>query len=216
MGATLFMAISVGMDWFDCLDPIHKITKHNFTTFFTIYISFMAYAVLNVGSGIFIDSAFKVVLRDHDHKMHEEERSEKFYTQQLKEVFYEIVGTGRRCVSWKDIVESFDDLSIVAGMSLLGIDAGEARQTFRVLEIEDHMNNSRVTPAEFVAVCQQIRRPASVADINMLRVQLARALDAGSNPYVDADPQHQMSMPQVSKTSTEQIYKARLIGRASV
>merc|ERR1719421_1746973 len=85
----LFMAMSGGMDWGDAyellgaLDPMYRVM-------FFVYIFFMVFAVVNVVTGIFVDTAIQSSLCDREVVMSELLADKEDQMQKLQELFMEM------------------------------------------------------------------------------------------------------------------------------
>eukprot|EP00812_Abedinium_dasypus_P008495 NODE_2251_length_968_cov_278.419496.p1 GENE.NODE_2251_length_968_cov_278.419496~~NODE_2251_length_968_cov_278.419496.p1 ORF type:complete len:251 (+),score=64.63 NODE_2251_length_968_cov_278.419496:3-755(+) len=66
--AVLAMCVTGGMDWGDVAEPLNEISVAH-SAVFTTYIAIAILGVLNVVTGIFVDSATKNVQKDAEHMM---------------------------------------------------------------------------------------------------------------------------------------------------
>merc|ERR1719502_40271 len=86
---TLFMAISGGVSWFDVCDPLRRLHLVWLTVFLT-FITFTYFAVLNVVTGVFCQSAIESANNDQDAMLQSFLANKALYTERFKQLFKSI------------------------------------------------------------------------------------------------------------------------------
>merc|ERR1712232_1102211 len=86
---TLFKAVAGGVSWEIVVDPLGRMNGV-WIAFFTAYISFVYFAVLNVVTGVFCNSAIENAQHDQELLVHTQMKQKNMYIQKLKALFIKI------------------------------------------------------------------------------------------------------------------------------
>merc|ERR1719330_1099584 len=86
---TLFKSVCGGISWADAVDPLDGVVWYLGAVFY-IYIAFAYFAVLNVVTGVFCQSAIESAQRDQDMVMHSIMANKKYHIEKVKNLFRNI------------------------------------------------------------------------------------------------------------------------------
>jgi len=157
---TLYMAITGGSDWEVLAEPLKKAGPFYYGLFL-FYISFAAVAVLNVLTGMFVDSAMKVCTVEDDAALQQ-------VLDQDQEVVHDFYNVFRRIgvmhetglMSWKEFNLAKDCQEVQGFFKTLDITLADARLVFNRMQI-----NGEVKFNEFVLGCSKIKDDIRALDI---------------------------------------------------
>ncbi|CAK9108820.1 unnamed protein product [Durusdinium trenchii] len=150
--ATLFRSILGGTDWDIAADALEEIDML-WVQLFHLYIAFCGFAVLNVMTGVFVNSAVKTRERDHETLI------------QNKQKFMDLVSK----ITIIEFERMFDDEEMKAFFQSIEINAVDAWTLFDSLDIDgDHT----ISLEEFSSRCMQLHGPARSVDLYALKKDL--------------------------------------------
>jgi len=167
--ATLFRSISNGMNWGDGADALASMDGGlSWVLVLYFYIAFCSFAVLNVMTGVFCNSAIKAAERDHEMQVWALMQTRRELREQVEFLFHKIDRYGRGKITIQDFEKNFDDEAVVAFFESMEISAMDAWTLFLTLDVDgDHT----VGVDEFVERCLQLHGPARSTDLFALRQQ---------------------------------------------
>jgi len=169
---TLFMIISGGVSWVEPAAELHKV-HWSWTIWMSLYVAFVMFAVLNIVTGIFIESAFKSAQNDQDVVIQEEMNHEDSLAHGFLEVFQRCDSDKSGYIDAEEFDMNLSDHRVRAFLHHLGLDVQEAHGLFRLLDIG---GTGRVYAREFVMGCQQLKGPAKNVDVATLLFQNKRMM----------------------------------------
>lgn len=149
---------------------------------FHLYVAFCSFALLNVMTGVFCNSAIKAAERDHDTVVQTMLQTKKEYRHLVDQLFRQIDTRRLGHVTIHEFEEHFDDQAVRAFFDYLQIGAMDAWTLFVSLDKDgDHT----ITADEFAERCVQLHGPARSADLYSMKLcqvkvekQLRRIMDA--------------------------------------
>merc|ERR1719484_172269 len=125
---TLFAAVTGGQDWMNYGDIVKEIGRHNggdiYFYVFVFYIGFCIVGMLNVVTGIFVDSA--VCTRTDDEVVRGFEEDQARTSEKIKQIFLEADTDCDGALSLEELVGKLEDPWVKAYFSGLDIDPSEA------------------------------------------------------------------------------------------
>lgn len=158
---TLFRSILGGLDWeyaADALIPVGWI----WVQVFHLYIAFCGFAVLNVMTGVFVNSAIKTRERDHETLIQNKNR----FKELVSKIWSKMDADGHGQITITEFERMFQDESMKAFFSAIEINAVDAWTLFDVLDVDgDHTINID----EFMERCMQLHGPARSVDLYALK-----------------------------------------------
>ncbi|CAE7506213.1 CAC [Symbiodinium natans] len=164
---TLFRSISNGVTWGEPADALESIPEGTiWVQLFQFYIAFCSFAVLNVMTGVFCNSAIKAAERDHEMLVMSLVQSRRELKDQVATLFHRIDQRGLGQVTIEDFERHFDDDAVIAFFESLEIGAMDAWTLFSSLDMDgDHT----ISVEEFTERCVKLHGPARSADLYALR-----------------------------------------------
>ncbi|CAE7657524.1 Scn3a [Symbiodinium sp. CCMP2456] len=161
--ATLFRAISGGLDWDDAAESLNP-AGWLWVQAFHFYVAFVSFAVLNVMTGVFCNSAIKSAERDMKAKL--EDRHD--FRALMMSIFKQIDASGDGKLTLTEFETLFDSEAMKALMETADIKAADAWSLFASL---DQDGDSLVDVNEFIERCLELHGPARALDLHTLTLQ---------------------------------------------
>mmetsp|Transcript_43767 Transcript_43767/g.102135 ORF Transcript_43767/g.102135 Transcript_43767/m.102135 type:complete len:527 (+) Transcript_43767:71-1651(+) len=161
---TLFRAILGGTDWDIAADALVPVGMA-WVQLFHGYIAFCGFAVLNVMTGVFVNSAIKTRERDHETLMQNGQRLKDL----VAKLWGKIDTTGLGQITISEFEELFEDEAMKAFFAAIEINAVDAWTLFDSLDVDgDHT----ISVEEFTERCLQLHGPARSVDLYALKKQM--------------------------------------------
>jgi hypothetical protein len=172
---SLFMSISGGADWGIVLDPLSQMHP-GYVPLFIVYVSFVLFALLNVMTGVFCQSAIESTAKDQDMVIQQLMTHKRELTAKLQNMFAEkLLGTGSESASAVEYeaeltIQEFErqikDEKLQAWLSSIDIDVSDGWALFKLL---DRDMRGTIKASDFVEGCLKLRGTAKKIDIAELR-----------------------------------------------
>lgn len=152
---SMFQAINGGVDWALIFEPlIDNITPWS-AVVFTLYIAFSLLAMLNVVTGVFVESVLKSTKADKD----------LFLVNNARELFQNNDGSIQAAMTW-DIFESkLGAPPMREFFRAIEVDPSEPKHLFALLDVDE---SGTVRADEFLSGCLRLRGPARSLDVALL------------------------------------------------
>lgn len=159
---TLYKSIVGGVDWEIVVAPLSDI--HWFwVMLFIIFISFTFFAVLNVVTGVFCQSAIESAQHDHDMVIHQRMAQKKEYIKKIRRLFKDIGEVGdSEIITYRSLERHISDDKVQAYFESLGLDISDAWGLFKLLDVDE---SHQVELEEFVEGCLRLRGEAKAMDV---------------------------------------------------
>jgi hypothetical protein len=166
---TLYESITGGLDWRDAVDPLIEGISPWMAVLFSCYIAFSVLAVMNVVTGVFVESALLSAKGEQD----------IFMINNLRDLFEMVtVDKGLDCnnptdlvMTWEDFMTRLSSVQMRDYFKAIDVDPSDARGIFCLL---DQANNGFVTFEDFISGCCKLRGQAKALDIQILLHELRR------------------------------------------
>ncbi|CAE7864888.1 Cacna1c [Symbiodinium microadriaticum] len=151
---TLFRSISNGITWEKAANSLEPISTF-WVQVFHFYVAFCSFALLNVMTGVFCNSAIKAAERDHDTVVAQVMQTRKDYQDMVSNLFKRIDERGLGHLTITEFEKHFDDESVQALFEYLQIGAMDAWTLFLSLDKDgDHtISVDEFTDAPSFAEC---------------------------------------------------------------
>lgn len=165
---TLFQTISDGVTWDEPADALTSIgdVGYFWVQLYHFYIAFCSFAVLNVMTGVFCNSAIKAAESDHEMVVQSLVQTRQELKDQVSVLFHQIDERGHGQISFTDFEKLFGDEGVKAFFESLQIGAVDAWTLFTTLDKDgDHT----ISVEEFTERCMQLHGPAKSADLYAIR-----------------------------------------------
>lgn len=147
----LFQAISDGQEWRDMLQPLMVQISPWFAVPFCMYISFVAFALMNILTGIFVDRALQSG----------QEEKRRFLLHEVQAVFMEGDREDPNRITWLEFQAQLQNPHMQQLFAALDVDEEDASELFHVL---DTHQNGVIDAEEFVNGCLRLDGPAKAVD----------------------------------------------------
>lgn len=160
---SLYMAMSGGNDWgayFESVSALPGIYVFLYLTFIT----FSVFAVVNIVTGVFVDSAMQANLVDRDILVHEELEEKKQYLEEVREIFHALDTDSSGTITLEEMESGLQHEKLQAYFRALKLDVSDAAMLFRLL---DKDNNQKIPIEEFVNGCYKLQGEATALDTKM-------------------------------------------------
>jgi hypothetical protein len=168
----LFQSITGGVDWNDVADPLILDISAFMGILFCFYIAFSVLAVMNVVTGVFVESALLSARADQD----------IFMVNNLRDLFESVAidknmdreSSGKPTdlsMTWEDFINRINTVQMQDYFKSIDVDPSDARGIFTLL---DQDNSGCITFEEFVSGCCRLRGGAKALDIHILLHELRR------------------------------------------
>jgi hypothetical protein len=164
---TLHKAIFGGQDWGEVSSPLMTISPF-MTLLFMVYISFAVLCVLNIVTGVFIENANKITMKDEEHVIMEDMSARQQWFEEVQMLFSRADVTGTGALDYPAFHGHVSDVRVQAFFRKLGLDV-EASGSYGLFQLLDFNGDGKVDMDEFVLGCSQLHGNARSLDIAKLR-----------------------------------------------
>lgn len=158
---TLFKCMTNGVDWDMVVHPL----EWYWVALFMIYISFAYFAVLNVVTGVFCQSAIESAQHDQDMVIQGQIQNKSWYVQRTKQLFKDIDIDNSGVITFRQLERILSQPLTRQYFASLDIEPDDAWSLFKLLD-QDHSNFIELD--EFIEGCMRIR--GSARSIDMARL----------------------------------------------
>jgi len=157
---TLFLTVSGGLEWQIAKEPVAKMGAY-YDVIWTGYIAFMVFGLLNVLTGIFVDTAMSAMNNDRDNMIQSQLEERKALISTICRVFQNADTNDSGLLSENEIEVLLQDQELIAYLNAIGIDSTEAKGLFQLL---DDDQSGSVSIDEFVTGFLRLKGGAKVLD----------------------------------------------------
>jgi len=161
---TLFKAICDGMSWEQAVDPLSDV-HWICVGLFTAYIAFASFAVLNVVTGVFCQSAIDSAQHDLEITIQSHITNKKMHVDRIKKLFKEIDSDQSGHITIKEFERHLGSESVQAYFATLELDPSDAWTLFKLLDWD---SSHAIDIDEFVLGCMRLKGAARSADMARL------------------------------------------------
>jgi len=182
---SLFQAMSGGMDWDDLSRPLGEV-HGSLQLLFALYIAFAVLAMLNVVTGVFVDSAVQSSTKDQ----------EDDFVLRMRELYNKTNLNGDGRLTWGAFELQLQKQDVAEYFQNVGINVSEAKSLFELLDVHD---SGEIDADEFVMGCLRLRGPAKSVDLVTLMYDNKRMLGKLHEDVLrllQVSQQHQCSVPR--------------------
>jgi len=167
---SLYQCITGGMDWGNALEPLREEIGQVTTLPFAIYIAFSVLVLLNVITGVFVESALKNTKED----------KESVLIKHMRKLFLEEGGDFKSTISYNMLIAELEKPAMREYFKALDVDPSEAEKVFKLIDVDE---SGTVTADEFLTGSLALSGSARALDIEVLKQEsrhLARDMDNAS------------------------------------
>lgn len=161
---TLFQSVSGGVSW---RHPVVALTKisYGLQIFFILFIFFTTFAVLNVVTGIFCNSAIETTRTDPDLAAASLFNVKKMYVERLKKLFENMDADMSGFITIGEFERLLENDNLMAYFETMGLEASDAWGLFKLLDRDD---TNEIDIDEFVDGCMKLKGQARSVDVGVL------------------------------------------------
>ncbi|CAJ1406578.1 unnamed protein product, partial [Effrenium voratum] len=145
----LFQAVTDGQEWRDMLEPLIEEISPWMAIPFCMYVAFTAFALLNILTGIFVDSALQ----------NGQDEKRRFLLREVGLLFRE---THKDQISWPDFQAQLENPHMQQLFAALDVDEVDAHELFHML---DSSHEGKIQADEFLNGCLRLDGPAKAIDL---------------------------------------------------
>lgn len=157
----LVVALMGGNDWFDVAMPVMNIDPA-YGLFFIIFVCFVTLGMLNVLTGIFVESASNISGMDAELVMAMELKEKDSRLAGLRRLFKELDNDGSMSLSWNELLSHLEDERVVMHFTELDITTFHATRLFQLLDTDA---SQVVGIDEFIDGCMRFRGVGKAIDL---------------------------------------------------
>lgn len=161
---TLFKAIIGGVDWDLVVDPLSDCGEI-YVALFLIYIIFVQLVVMNVVTGLFLQSAIERAQQDQEHGIQLRLQEKNTFIQKLEELFKQLDSTNNGTISLQEFETHLQSEHMKALFQTFEIENADAWTFFKLLDAD---GGGSVDIEEFVHGCIRLKGPAKSIQIAQL------------------------------------------------
>jgi hypothetical protein len=160
---SLLAAISGGTDWLDIMTPVKRISW-TYQMVFSFYVVFVVIGVVNVLTGVFLESAAEY--RDRDLTVAAQMEHLDSFVGEMLELFYEFnPDQDGNCIGWDDFEKYLHQERVEAYLASHMLEATHAKLLFRML---DGDKSGKIDISEFVIGMYKLKGAAKAYDCRIL------------------------------------------------
>ncbi|CAE7880300.1 SCN10A [Symbiodinium sp. KB8] len=153
---TLFLAISGGISWDEAFRPLREFSPLG-TALLLLYIVIAVFAILNVVTGVFCNTAIESASADKELATVKYERKKKSQVETLRKIFEELDSSSADNISIKDVETAMSRGRLSNFLESMGISTEDVWTFFMLIDANE---NGLLDLDEFVSGCMQLNGPA--------------------------------------------------------
>lgn len=165
--STCFMAVTGGISWEVASDPLLKISFLWWLLFIT-YVGFTVFAVLNVMTGVFCQSAIKSAQHDTDLFLQNMLVERDEHLKRIKDLFSRLDNDGSGSLTLAELEEHLGDPAVQAYFASMELSITDVWSFFKLLDSD---LEAEISPETFFEGCQRLKGFARSLDLAKLMHQ---------------------------------------------
>jgi len=170
---TLFVSITGGNDWMMYASDLRLLhPKDLYFLIFIFYVAFCLIGMLNVVTGIFVDSA--IYTRTEDEVVDSFKDDQRRTTEEVRRIFKDADKDGSGIITLEEFRRHLDDPWVKAYFSGLQMDPSDAYSLFTLMDTD---GSNGVSIDEFVDGCMKMKGHAKCIDVLSLMYDSARFVE---------------------------------------
>jgi hypothetical protein len=158
---TLFEAISSGVDWDALAHPLNKEISPFMGFVFSCYIAFAVLAMMNVVTGVFVESALQGSAQDKESQI----------VGTLEELFVEFDVDQNGTIAEDEFDSMISSPKVMGQFKALDVNMHQAKSLFNLIDVE---RTGVIDIDAFIMGCLRLRGTARAADMTTLMYELKR------------------------------------------
>mmetsp|Transcript_53609 Transcript_53609/g.155834 ORF Transcript_53609/g.155834 Transcript_53609/m.155834 type:complete len:655 (+) Transcript_53609:3-1967(+) len=149
---TLYQSVAGGISWDVAVMPLIAEIHPALGVLFCLYIAFVTLAIMNVVTGVFVQTAMETAQRDRDIYM----------VHHVRSMFAKADRDGNGRIHWQDFEAQFHSPEMQDTLKLMDLDATAAKALFTMLDVDEV---GEVNFDDFVELCVRLRGPPRSVDL---------------------------------------------------
>lgn len=149
---SLYQVISDGIHWKDLLHPLTEFCSPWIQVVFVCYIACTVLAMMNVITGIFVDSVARTA--EHSRK--------RMLVHQMQSLFLEADADNRGFINWEKFSKNLQNPQMLSYLKDIDLDEEDATDLFRLLDVE---GSGSISLEGWVSGCLTLTGPAKSLDL---------------------------------------------------
>lgn len=149
---SLWQSMSGGIDWDSAAGPFYREVSFLTGFAFSAFIAFALLALMNVVTGVFVQTALLSARQEED----------AFMTSQIVSLFAMTERDSSETITWSEVEESLMNPATAKEWKSIGVQAADARYLFRLLDLE---GDGQVAFEEFMGGALRLSGPAKAVDL---------------------------------------------------
>jgi len=165
---SLYEAMSGGISWgelYDVLRPLHVAYR----VIFLLYIALSIFAVENIVTGVFINSAFERSKSDREAQIQNAMADKEVYLQKMQSIFHEMDADKSGNITLQELQDACCDERMDAYFDALGLKIADVDMLFSLL---DKDGVGHVGCEEFLTGCLRLKGEAKGIDVATMQYQM--------------------------------------------
>jgi hypothetical protein len=158
---TLFMTVTGGLEWSKAARPVAQLGAF-YGIIWTLYTAFMVFGLLNVLTGIFVETAIDAMVNDKDNMIQTQLEEREKLIQTITAVFRDSDSDGSGLVTEHEMDLLLQDPELLAYFTAIGLDSTEAKGLFVLLDDDE---SGAVSIDEFVTGFLRLKGSAKTVDL---------------------------------------------------
>lgn len=146
-----------------------------FAVFFTMYICFAVFCVLNIVTGVFVENSHKLAMQDEDHVIMEELGAKRQQLDEIKKVFEEADKDGDGELDWEEFERQLSKTKMRTYFRKLGVDVDTA-SPWAIFQLFDFDGDGTVGLDEFLQGFCSLGGPAKQIDLVRMRHEMKKTM----------------------------------------
>jgi len=163
---SLYMASLGGADWRDIAEPLLKVGDQYYALFL-FYIAFMLLAVLNIVTGVFVESAIQTSRSDVEGIIRSQIEADRNFEESISGLFYTLDSDGDGYIGKDEMLENLNQGPHLAFFATLGLEIADVHEFSDTLV--RFVGNDSVDHNNFIRACRRFRATAKFSDMYLLR-----------------------------------------------
>lgn len=165
--STCLMAVTGGISWEVASDPLFEVSQIWWWLFVT-YVGFTVFAVLNVMTGVFCQSAIQSAQHDTELLLQNMLAERDDHLKRIKDLFSRLDKDGSGSLTLSELEDHLGDPAVQAYFASLELSITDVWSFFKLLETDEE---SEISPDAFFEGCQRLKGFARSLDLAKLMHQ---------------------------------------------
>lgn len=149
---TLYQTISDGLHWDGAMEPLRVNCSAWMPIVYSLYIAFVTFAMLNVITGVFVESAIQTANED----------KKKVLLDQMRQIFVDADADQSGSITWEEFQDQLENPQLQSFLRAVDLDTQEAENLFHLLDVH---GNKEIDSDDFVHGAMRIHGFAKAIDL---------------------------------------------------